>query len=331
MITATAFLIWAYLLPALNELPHTIYDRGQDLGAWMYGFNSREVMADGCLTRYLERGEGPTLLMLHGVGVSKEVWLLMAPYLRNYRLIIPDLPGHGQSCRDLERNYRLEGMTQWLEAFSSGLHLGSVHIAAHSVGASIAGWYAAGLPEQVQTLTAIAPAGIEQVPADIKKLSPFMHELVTTGENQLLAKDVTDFSRVMNMGVEKQPWPWMVWFGYRLLAWEYLRNQEYTDRAIQGMLETREDLQSGKINSTGLFSDITMPTQVIWGERDAVMDVAGADVIESYRADIPVHRLPGIGHGPMLEDARQSAELLDDFIQAYLYPAPEGSNDQEDD
>ena len=118
MLSALAFAVWSHIQPLPAEIAHSTYSAGQNLAAWVYGFRSREVMADNCVTRYLEGGHGETLVLLHGAGVSKEVWLLMAPYLsQHYHLVIPDLPGHGQSCRDMHRDFRIEGIAQWLEAF----------------------------------------------------------------------------------------------------------------------------------------------------------------------------------------------------------------------
>ena len=46
---------------------------------------------------YTTKGSGPALVLLHGYLESKEVWDSFSKLLDNYKLIIPDLPGHGVS------------------------------------------------------------------------------------------------------------------------------------------------------------------------------------------------------------------------------------------
>ena len=317
MFSALAFALWSYIQPLPAEVAHSTYSAGQTLVGWAHGFRSREVIADNCTTRYLEGGHGETLVLLHGAGVSKEVWLLMAPYLfERYHFVIPDLPGHGQSCRDINRDFRIEGMSSWLEAFVNVLQLGRFHLVGHSIGGAVGALYAHGHQSRVSSLTLVAPAGIEKVPAQQSQLTPFMQELVTTGRNRLLIDDVSDFERVLSLAVKQRPLIWLTWLGSRFLAWEYLRNQEHLDHIIKGVMETRREFQAGEKDFEGMIQGVTMPAQVIWGEDDQVMHVAGADIIATKRPDMPIHRLPGVGHGAMLEVPQEFAELIDQFIHS---------------
>src|SRR5947207_11462634 len=58
----------------------------------------RRLQVKGGRVRYLTGGEGPPLVLVHGLGGSATNWTELAPLLaRRHRLLIPDLPGHGGS------------------------------------------------------------------------------------------------------------------------------------------------------------------------------------------------------------------------------------------
>jgi pimeloyl-ACP methyl ester carboxylesterase len=60
--------------------------------------DERLVEVMGGRVRYLTAGAGPPLVLVHGLGGSATNWCELAPLLaRRYRLLIPDLPGHGRS------------------------------------------------------------------------------------------------------------------------------------------------------------------------------------------------------------------------------------------
>jgi pimeloyl-ACP methyl ester carboxylesterase len=62
------------------------------------GFEERELAHAGARVRYLSGGEGPPVVLLHGLGGAAANWRLVAPGLaRERRVIVPELPGHGRS------------------------------------------------------------------------------------------------------------------------------------------------------------------------------------------------------------------------------------------
>jgi len=62
------------------------------------GFEERELAHAGARVRYLSGGDGPPVVLLHGLGGAAANWRLVAPGLaRERRVIVPELPGHGRS------------------------------------------------------------------------------------------------------------------------------------------------------------------------------------------------------------------------------------------
>ena len=318
MLSALAFYIWSHIQPIPDKIAQATHSYGQTSLAYLAGYESREVTVDGCTTRFLEKGQGPTVVLLHGLAASKEVWLLMALHFsRKYHFIIPDLPGHGQSCRSLERRFTVDALDTWFNEFHDALHLGTVHIVGNSVGSTLGGWFAWQHPEKVSSLTLMSPAGIEPSPT----LTPFMETLVTTGHNRLLIEETRDMPRVLGMITYHPVWypPGMG----RLLGWEHLRNKKQLEKVIHDLLITREALKQKSPDIHTIMSEITAPTQIIWGVEDNVMHVSGADTIEASRPDIAVYRLPEMGHSPMMESPADMAELVEAFIQKAISPPSE--------
>lgn len=62
------------------------------------GFENRQVPVGNCVINLLVGGEGPPLLLLHGYPQTHVAWHAVAPTLaKRFTLIIPDLPGYGDS------------------------------------------------------------------------------------------------------------------------------------------------------------------------------------------------------------------------------------------
>lgn len=63
---------------------------------------------------------------------------------------------------------------------------------------------------------------------------------------------------------------------------------------------------------------IKVPTQIIWGKQDQVLDVSGADVLAKSIANCQVELLENCGHSVVMERPRKTAKLIVDFY-ASLY------------
>jgi pimeloyl-ACP methyl ester carboxylesterase len=102
---------------------------------------------------YSEGGTGETILMVHGFGGNKDNWLRFAKFFTpQYHVIIPDLPGYGESTRLQDARYNIMAQVERLNAFCKGLGISQFHMVGNSMGGNISGNYAAKYPEMVKTL-----------------------------------------------------------------------------------------------------------------------------------------------------------------------------------
>lgn len=112
------------------------WDRdGQD---WPLREASRFMEAGGTRWHVQVLGKGPPLLLLHGTGAATHSWRHLAPRLAaTYRVVMPDLPGHGFSG-DLPGRHSLTGMAGAIASLLRVLEVEPVSIVGHSAGAAIA-------------------------------------------------------------------------------------------------------------------------------------------------------------------------------------------------
>jgi (E)-2-((N-methylformamido)methylene)succinate hydrolase len=94
-------------------------------------------LSDGTHVRVVEAGTGPTLLLLHGVGLRAEVWEpQIAALSASHRVVAADLPGHGASNL-LAGSPALPDYVAWAARLIAALGPGPVAVAGHSMGALI--------------------------------------------------------------------------------------------------------------------------------------------------------------------------------------------------
>ena len=128
-----------------------------DAKTFLPGFEERWSDARGVRLRWFEGGSGPTVALVHGYGGAASNWVLVAPRLaERYRVIVPDLPGHGGSSP-------LPGPPERVDPYSerlAGLLDGPAVVVGHSFGAVVALRLAARRPELVRGLVLAGAAGI---------------------------------------------------------------------------------------------------------------------------------------------------------------------------
>jgi pimeloyl-ACP methyl ester carboxylesterase len=138
-------------------------------------FRSHTVVAGGRVIHYRSGGSGPVVLLLHGFADTGEMWIPLAPQLaRHYRVIIPDLPGLGQS-RPAPANARYDMATvaRSIHALMLALHVRREAIVSHDIGLMLAYAYAAQYRTDVTKLALID--------APVPGLGPWQQTLLMPG------------------------------------------------------------------------------------------------------------------------------------------------------
>jgi pimeloyl-ACP methyl ester carboxylesterase len=124
------------------------------------GFEERFAQVRGSRLRYLVRGEGEPLVLVHGLGGAASNWLVLAPLLLpGRRLLVPELPGHGGS-EPLPAARNLNTYADSLAALIEREGFPPAAVVGHSLGGAIALRLAIRRPDAVSRLVLAAAAGI---------------------------------------------------------------------------------------------------------------------------------------------------------------------------
>ena len=274
--------------------------------AWRDGLHRESVQVGRTRWVYLVGGkqDGPTLLLLHGYGGTYADWLLAARYLTgNFRVVIPDLPGWGQSTRLPDADYGYAAQVDRLHGFVGALHLGEIALAGHSMGGAIAGLYAAKYPKDVAALVLVDSAGVRfkpngfvrelksgKSPFDIDNREQFRHL-----ESLLFAKPPKVPPRIEDVFVEKSE----------------------GERAFDDQVLRAITAPGARYALQGALPDITAPTLAVWCTKDQVIDISALDAIRkglTRSPDIGVTELTGCGHMSIMEKPREVAQSITHFV-----------------
>jgi 2-hydroxy-6-oxonona-2,4-dienedioate hydrolase len=130
---------------------------GEAAAAWA---RTRRIEAGGHAVRYREAGDGPVLVMVHGLGCSADYWVRNGPWLAagGLRVIAPDLPGFGRT-RGPEGGLSIPGQAAAVARFADALALPSAAYLGHSLSCQAVLELAASRPERVAALLLAAPTG----------------------------------------------------------------------------------------------------------------------------------------------------------------------------
>lgn len=282
-----------------------LYSKAVELGRNAAGFEVKSLLTTDVEMTYMERaGNGPVVLMVHGFSANKDTWLRLAPEMpQDYRLIAPDLAGHGQS--PAADTYDLVAQAERLHALMQKLGVSQFHIAGNSMGGAISAIYAALYPNEIQSLILIDAAGV-----DAPSPSEFMKGL-EQGKNPLIATDEESFEYRWNL-VMHQP-PALPWPLRPALIRKTVERAAINGEIFDDMLATRERLKELNFEEK-LTTDVKMPTMILWGEKDLVLDVSMASAFKEKLPQAEVRILKDIGHVPMMESPEETGDILTTFI-----------------
>jgi len=250
---------------------------------------------------YAEGGTGDTIIMVHGFGGSKDNWLRFAKYFTpNYRVIMPDLSGFGDSSKPENARYNIMSQVERLNLFAKELKLTKFHLVGSSMGGNIAGNYAADYPEMVNTLALFDAAGVN---------APIKSELIMLlekGINPLIVKDVNDYDKFLEF-VYRKP-PQMPSFMKQHLAKQAFEAGPLNKKIF---MDTMADviILERKLNK------ITAPTLIVWGDSDKLIHISSVPIFEKNIKKSQSVIIKECGHLPMMEKTTETASIYQDFLK----------------
>lgn len=246
-------------------------------------------------------GSEPPIVMLHGFAGEKDNWNRFSRKLTDdYRLIIPDLSGHGESVRDLSLNYSVEEQAKRLKQFLDALGIERAHLVGNSMGGAIGIRFTSLYPQSVESLTLIASAGAVKTPSEFEAL------IRKTGKNPLIdIENAQDFKDMMGY-IFVEP-PYLPGFVVDTMSAEKLKRKEFERKMFLDFIADMDQMS--------VLSSIHAPTFIIWGAQDRVLHVDNAELLNEMIAGSKKEILEGVGHCPMIEKPEVTTDLYRKFLQ----------------
>ncbi len=305
IIGLVAVVVLAQVLGGCASLGMTQLDRAE-LESRYTNETTRFVEVDGVRVHTRSEGQGPTVLLLHGVMASLHTWDGWVEALADrYRFIRIDVPGFGLSdpAPSLEDEAILRLVNGVLDAYG----VERAVVVGNSLGGYIAALYAAHEPGRVQALTLISPAGYPQpMPWLLRMASwpvigkPFEWATPRPVVRHVLNDVYGDAAPVTEATVE------------RYFELNRARGNRKATRAVLREMAERRDQKPAWV------SKIEAPTLLLWGELDNWVPVELADQwLEDVR-HAELIRYPEAGHVAMEEIPQISAADFDRFASRVL-------------
>ncbi|NIB41673.1 alpha/beta hydrolase [Pseudomaricurvus alkylphenolicus] len=285
--------------------PRALFHHTIDLMRRLTGFQRKTLNVDGEQWYYLEGGasDSAVMVLVHGFGANKESWLPYARLLTSkYRVIIPDVPGFGESPQIMDKDYRSKTQADRLNAFLNRIGIDHCHISGNSMGGLIAARYTIAYPEQVDTLTLFNNAGI-----DAKKQTPF-YEQMLGGEATLVIRTREEFQQLLSV-VSHRPMKVPARF-LDVIAEESIERAPLLDRIFASL---KEEIMDDYLNQ--YLPDIRVPTLVLWGRQDKIFDYGLVNVMVEQIPDSHGVILESTGHTPMIERPADTARHQLHFLE----------------
>lgn len=261
----------------------------------------RLLDSGGISTPVLEGGEGPPVVLLHGIGSFSLEWSLVIPRLvPKARVIVPDLPGLGDSDA---RGRRLDAatLTGWLLELIERTCVEKPTLVGHSMGGSVAAHFAIRHGDRLRRIVLIDSSSLgsfRPAPGLIVALIRFGARPSPASRERFLRQVLAD------------PEQARVSWGDRWTALEAYDLEQAGDKSVSranGQLMRR--IGTRRVPSDQL-SMIGVPVSLIWGKKDRLMRYRIAEEASS-RFGWPLYGFDDCGHGPQIERSDQLADALE--------------------
>jgi pimeloyl-[acyl-carrier protein] methyl ester esterase len=249
---------------------------------------------------YEQHGHGPDVVLIHGWAQHSGLWTDVARALSaDFRVTVPDLPGHGRSRDFLPREFTADRLAEEVQRVLPG--------PAIWVGWSLGGFVALAAaqrdPEMAAKLVLVGatPKYVQSPDWPHAMSLAVLEQFAQNLEQDYVATLERFLSLQMAAGEDRAV--------LRRLRDEMFRHGEPPTAALhEGLRLLREE------DRRAALSGIAVPTLVVHGERDRITPVGAARFLAAQLPDARLELVPGAGHAPFLSHTEHFLAKLKDFM-----------------
>ncbi|MFC4699442.1 alpha/beta fold hydrolase [Glaciecola siphonariae] len=240
----------------------------------------------------------PVLLLLHGFSANKCIWHRFAMQAKkDYRLIIPDMLGHGDTPYSASQSYSTEQQADMLQALLDMLLVDKCMVIGNSMGGMIAMKLMQRQPMRFIKAILLDPAGAK---------TDFALGMQATGANPFLHKNMQHFFNMYNRTMAAPPF-------FPPCVLHYIGHHEYLqkDRQLSHMFRDFFNLNDFFDKPIKVDSNALM---LVWGEEDGLVPVSDAAYWTELTACKPLI-YANVGHMPMIEIPQKCYRDCKEFLE----------------
>jgi pimeloyl-ACP methyl ester carboxylesterase len=292
----------------MDQFPEESDGSGQTEGSFPVRYLTIHGQRIGCRIG----GDGPVLLLLHGIAGSSQTWIPAMELLQaDYRLVAPDFLGHGHSSKPTG-DYSLGNFASWMRDLLVVLGIDRATVVGQSFGGGVAMQFAYQFPDLCERLVLVDAGGLGREVNWILRLATlpaaeYVMPVLFPAVAQRWGDPVARFAD--RVGLRSVP-ALEIWRSYRSLT------DSDSRRAFIRTMRSVIDPGGQSVSAIDrLYLAERIPTLIVWGEKDRIIPLDHAE--RALRA-LPHSRLevmPGVGHFPHSEDPVGFVELLKDFLR----------------
>ncbi|HXS47976.1 MAG TPA: alpha/beta fold hydrolase [Solirubrobacterales bacterium] len=273
---------------------------------------AKTATVHGRAISYVEAGEGPVLLLIHGMAGHCDNWReVVEPLSSRHTVIAPDLPGHGASAPGAG-DYSIGALAAGLRDLLLALGHQRATLVGHSLGGGIAMQLAYQFPEMVERMVLVSSGGLGP------EVSPVLRAAALPGADLFISVTAGAGQRVGSVlgrglsaiGLRPSADVAEVARGYASLE-DPARRAAFLD-TLRAVVGTRGQRVGA---ADRLYLAEAVPLLIVWGARDSIIPVRHGE--DAHRA-IPGSRLEifeDVGHMPQLEAPGRFIAVLERFLR----------------
>ena len=263
----------------------------------------------GLNIRYVQAGEGPVVLLVHGLAASLLTWYCNIDVLADagYRVIAPDLPGYGDSDKPGHLDYDPQSASNFVFDFSQELGLERFSVVGSSAGGLVAGLFALEYPAMVERMVLVGSGGFG------KSLSWFLRAISLPVVGGLVYQPWLN----NKMGVSKY-----LFYRTPAVLQELLPEMDRV-KVLPGARTAMLRSVRSSVDLWGLrkqwhilerLKDSPVPLMTVWGADDIIIPVSHAEAVGRELPESTVRVIPECGHWPHMEKPGQFNAMLTSFL-----------------
>ena len=281
------------------------------------------VTIHGHEVTYRMGGDGPAILLIHGMAGSSRTWKDVTERLvGDHTVIAPDLLGHGESAKPMG-DYSLGAFASGIRDLLGVIGVERCTVVGQSLGGGVAMQLAYQHPELVDRLVLVGSGGLgREVNWMLRLLTlPGAELLMPVVFPRFLADKGDGVNRFLHQKGIRAPHLGEMWRAYSSLSGA--ENRSAFLRTLRAVVDPGGQTVSA-LDRIYLASGL--PTLIIWGDEDPIIPIEHAYAAQGAIEGSRLEGMEGCGHFPHVEDPAQFVAIREDFI-ATTEPASTHTDD----